>query len=180
MNDSLWKSQGVERHCISGIDRLIYQHSVYSDNILMCLSQECDFWYQASHYLQHFAETPVTLQPYYFQKMPEFSWQPLFGTLTYQLFASVQCEKGSIHLPFYHPCKERPPPFLWPNSNCIYGHKLIEHINTTHLLVVLLKRFRRWYISSFLGWLWPPLSCADRITGNIVGSKIIGSFGFLC
>ena len=45
---------------ISGIDRLIYHHSVYSDNILMCLSQGCDFWYQASYCLQNFVEMPVT------------------------------------------------------------------------------------------------------------------------
>ena len=50
------------------IIRVIYQHSVYSDNILMCLSKRCDFWYQASHWLQHFLETTVTLLVYFFQK----------------------------------------------------------------------------------------------------------------
>ena len=202
MNDSHWNSQGVRQHCISGIYRLINHHSVYSDNILMCLSQGWDFWYQASHCLQHFVETPVTLQAYFFQKMPELSWQPLSGTRTYQFFASVQCEKGSMHLSLkrlYHPCKERLPPFLWPNANSVWEHKLIEQIDTTHLLVVILKRLWHWYINSFLGWLWLPLSCVDRTTGNIVGGtssnfviqsrhnqictidiKIIRSSGFLC
>ena len=65
----------------------------------MLLSQECDFWYQASHCLQHFVETPVTLQAYFFQKTPELSSQPFFGTLRYQFLASAQCEKGSMRLP---------------------------------------------------------------------------------
>ena len=113
MNDSPWKSQSVGQHCISGIDILIYHHSVYSDNILMCLSKECDFWYQASHCLQHFVETPVTLQAYFFQKMPELSWQPLLGTLTYQLLTSVQWGKGYVHLALKHlPPTQRPSPFL--------------------------------------------------------------------
>ena len=200
MNYSPWKSQSVGQHCISGIDILIYHHSVYSDNILMCLSKECDFWYQASHCLQHFMETPVALQAYFFQKMPELSWQPLLGILTYQLLTSVQWGKGYVHLSLKHlPPTQRPSPFLWPNANSICGHKLIKQINTTHLLVEALKRFQHWYINSFLGWFWPSLSCADRITSNIVGgtsnnfviqsrnyqifaigSKIIGSSGFLC
>ena len=115
--------------------------------------------------------------------------------------ASVQCEKGSMHFPLnrYSPCKESPPSFLWPNANSICGHKLIKQINTTHLLVAILIRFWHWYINTFLGWPWPPLSCADRIAGNIVGgtskklvnqprhyqiftigSKIKGSSSFLC
>ena len=95
------------------------------------------------------------------------------------------------HSSVYRPFKERSPLFLWPNAESKCGH--------THLLLVVVKRLRHWYISSFLGWLWPPFSCADRITGNIVGgtsnnfviqlrhyqiftigSKIIGSSGFLC
>ena len=71
MNDSLSNSQGVGQDYIFGIDRLIYHHSVYSDNILMRLLKGCDFWYQASHCLQHFMETLVTLEGYFFQKMPE-------------------------------------------------------------------------------------------------------------
>ena len=51
----------------------------------------------------------------------------------------------------------------------ICGHKLIEQIHTNHLLVAVLKRFWHWKINSFLGWLWPPLSCAEKIAGNIVG-----------
>ena len=41
-------------------------------------------WYQASHCLQHFVETSVTLQAYFFQKMPELSWQsiPLWNSNT--------------------------------------------------------------------------------------------------
>ena len=73
------------------------------------------------------------------------------------------------HWNVYCPCKERQTPFLWPNANSICGHKLIEQINTTHLLDVILKRFWDWCINSFFGWLWPPLSCADSIAGNIVG-----------
>ena len=73
MNDSPLSNQGVGQHCISGIYRLIYQHRVYSDNNLMCFSQGCDCWYQASHCLQHFMETLVTLQTYFSQKMPELS-----------------------------------------------------------------------------------------------------------
>ena len=52
----------------------------------MSLSQVCDFWYQASHCLKHFGEMLLTLQAYFFQKMPELSWQSLFGTLTYLFF----------------------------------------------------------------------------------------------
>ena len=197
MNDSSWKSQGVGQHCIAGIDRLIYHHNVYRDNIVMCLSQRYDSWYQASHCLQHFVETPVTFQAYFFQKMPKLSWQPLFGTLTYQFFAPVQCQKGSMHLPLKRlpPIPRRPPAFLWPNANATCGHKLIEQINTIHWLVAALKIFLHWHINLFLGWHWPQLSFSDRITGNIVGgtsnnfnieprhyqifaidSKIVGSF----
>ena len=74
MNDSPWNSQEVGQHYISGIDKLIYYHSFYSGNILMCLSRECGFWYQASHCLQQFVEMLVTFQAYSFQKMPELSW----------------------------------------------------------------------------------------------------------
>ena len=168
MNDSLWNSQGVGQHCISYIDRLIYHHSVYSNNILMCLSQGCEFWYQASHCLQHFVEMLVTVQAYFLQKMPELSWQLLFGTVTYKFFASIQCKKVPyvFHWSVNRSCKERPPPFLWPNANSTCEHKLIEQTNTTHLLVVVLKRIRNWYINSFLDWLWPPFSCANKIIGN--------------
>ena len=170
MNNSPWNSQGVEQDGISGIDRLIYHHSVYSDNILRCLSRGCDFWYQASHCLQHFVETPVTLQACFFQKKPELSWQPLLGTLTYKFFASLQCEKGSLicYWSVYYQCKGSLPLFLWHNVSFICEHKLIQQTNTTHLLVVVLKRIWRWYANLFLGWLWPPLSCSDRITGKIV------------
>ena len=98
MNDNPWNSQGVGQDCISGIDRLIFLHNVYRDNTLICLSQGCDFWYQASHCLKHFVELLVTLPAYFFQKMPELSWQPVFRTLTYQFFPSVQYEKGSLYL----------------------------------------------------------------------------------
>ena len=100
---------------------------------------------------------------------------------------------------FYCPYKERPPPSCWPNANSICWHKLIEQISITHLFVLVLKRFQNWYINSFLGWLWPLLICADRITADIVGgtsnncviqprhyqiftfgSKIVGSSRFLC
>ena len=64
------------------------------------------------------------------------------------------------------PSKERPPPFFWLNTNSVCGHKFIEQINTTHLLVAVLRRFQHWYINSFLDSLWPPLSRAIRITGN--------------
>ena len=46
---------------------------------------------------------------------------------------------------------------------------MIKQINNINLLILVLKRFEHWYINSFLGWLWTPMSCADRITGNIVG-----------
>ena len=201
MNGSLWNSQGVGQHCISCKNRLIYHHSVYSDNILLCFSQGCDFWYEASHCLQHIVETPVTLQDYFFQKMPVLSWQTLFGTLTCQFLLLYSAKKVPCiyHGSVYHSCKESPPPFLWPNVNSLHGHKLIKQINTTHLLVAVLKRFRHWYTISFLGWLWSTLSFADRITGNIIGgtsnnyviqrsfyqiftigNKITGSSRFLC
>ena len=93
MNDSPWNSQDVVQHCISGIDRLIYHHSVCSDNILMYLSQRCDFCYQALHCWQYFVETSVTLQAYFLQKMLELSWQVLFGTLTYQFFCICTVRK---------------------------------------------------------------------------------------
>ena len=103
-NDSLWNSQGVRQHWISSIDRLIYHHSVYSDNILMCLSQGCDFWYQASHCLQYFEETPVTLQAFFFKKIPELSWQPLFGTLTYHFFLLLNSavKAFTVHMKKFH------------------------------------------------------------------------------
>ena len=153
MNDSPWNSQGVGQYCISGIDRLIYHRSLYSNNIFICLSQGCDFWYQASHCLLHFVETPVTLQAYFFQELPELSWQPFFGTLTYHFLLLYSAKKFPCicHWSVCRPCKERPPPFLWPNPNSICGHKLIEQINTTHLLVAVLKLFRHWCIHPFLG-----------------------------
>ena len=45
----------------------------------MCFSQDVIFGIKL-HIA--FIETPVTLQAYFFQKMPELSWQALFGTLT--------------------------------------------------------------------------------------------------
>ena len=78
MNDNPWNNQGVGQHCISGIYRLVYHHSVYSDHNSMCFSQERDCWYQALHFM----ETLVTLQAYFSQTMPELSWQSVFGTLT--------------------------------------------------------------------------------------------------
>ena len=57
MSDSPWNSQGVRQNCISGIDRLIYHHSDYRDNILTCFSQGYDFWYQASHCFEHLVKT---------------------------------------------------------------------------------------------------------------------------
>ena len=201
MIDSPWNSQRVGQHCIPDIVRLIYHHIVYSGNILMWLSERCDCWYQSSHCLQHFVETTVTLQAYFFQKMPELSWKPFFGTSTYQSLLLPSAGKGSTHLPLKHLrlMQKRAPPFLWPNVNSISGHKLIDKINTTHLLVAVLRRFQLWHINSFLGLFWPLLSCADRIRGYIVGgtsnnfviqprpyqtftndSKIIRSSGFLC
>ena len=143
ISNGLWNNQGTGKLCICGIDRLIYHHSVYSNNILMCLLQGCYFWYQSSHCLQHFVETPVTLQVYFFQKIPELSWQTLLGTLTYKCFASVQCEKGSMHLPLKRlpPMQRKTITILWLTANSILGHKLIEKINTIHFLVVALKRF---------------------------------------
>ena len=144
---------------------------------------------------------PVALQAYFFHKMPELSWEPLFGSLTYHFLLLYSAKKVPciFHWIVYSPCKESPPSFLWPNANSICGHKLIKQINTTHLLVAILIRFWHWYINTFLGWPWPPLSCADRIAGNIVGgtskklvnqprhyqiltigSKIKGSSSFLC
>ena len=87
MNDRPWNGQDVGQLCISGIDRLIY--NIYSDNILMCLSQKGDFWCKVSHCLQHFVETPVTLQAYFSQKVPGLSSQPLFRTLT-PIFCTVR------------------------------------------------------------------------------------------
>ena len=55
----------------------------------MCPSQGCNFWYQASHCLQHFVETAVPLQAYFFQKMQELLRQPLFGNITF-CFYTVQ------------------------------------------------------------------------------------------
>ena len=103
---------------------------VYSDNILMCLSQGCDYCYQALLCLQHFVKTALTLQDYFFQKMQELLWQPLFRTLTCQFFASVKCKKVPCicHWSVYTSCKERLSPFLWPNANSVCQHKLIEQI----------------------------------------------------
>ena len=97
MNGSPWNSQGVGQHCISCKNRLIYHHSVYSDKKRFCFSQGCDFWYEASHCLQHIVETPVTLQDYFFQKMPVLSWQPLFGTLTCQFLLTTHVKKVHHH-----------------------------------------------------------------------------------
>ena len=133
MNDNPWNSQGVGQDCISGIDRLIFLHNVYRDNTLICLSQGCDFWYQASHCLKHFVELLVTLPAYFFQKMPELSWQPVFRTLTYQFFPSVLFLVFVIEVFTVHAKKGH---FFSHNANSIYGHKLIEHVNTTHFCLL--------------------------------------------
>ena len=175
INHSTWHSQGVGQHCLSGKDRLIYQHSAFSNNILMSLSQVCAFWYQASHCLKHFGEMLLTLQAYFFQKMPELSWQSLFGLLTYLFFLLYSAKKVPCicHWRVYRPSKERPPSFVWLNANSVCGHEFIKQINTTHLLVVVLRKFQHWYINSFLDSLWPPLSCAIRITGNTRSNLVV-------
>ena len=115
MNDSPWNSQGVGQYYISGIDRLIYHHSVYSDNILMCLSQGWDFRYQASHCWQHFVKTPVTLQAY-----------SIFLNSNIPIFCScVEKVLCICNWSVYCPSKKRPPPFHSPNANSLCGHKLI-------------------------------------------------------
>ena len=204
VNDSPWNGQGIGEHCLSGIDRMIYQHSVYSNNVFISLSQGCDFWYQVSHctLLATFRGNGNDFSDVFLPKDARIIMTTSLWNSNILLFCfcivwkKVPC---ICHWSVYRPFKERPPPFLWLNTNSICAHKLIEQINTNHLLVAVLKRFWHWYMNPFLGWLWPPLSCADWITGNIVGStshsfviqprhyqiftigrKIIGSSGFLC
>ena len=160
--------------------------------IFWCASQGYDLWCQASHCLQHFVETPVTLLAYFFQKLPELLWHPLFGALTYHFSCFCTVRKK------FHPFAIEAFTAHAKEGQHHFFDLMIEQINTTHLLVVILKRFRDWYINWFFGWLSPPFSCADSIAGNIVGGtsnnfgiqprhyqlfmisrNIIGSSGFL-
>ena len=124
----------VGQHCISSIDGLIYHHSVYSVNILMCISQGYDSWYQASHCL----ETPEEHQRLCrlisskkYRKCHENLSLELYYT-NFLLLYSAKKVSCISHWSVYRPCKERPPPFILPNANSICGQKFIEQINTTH------------------------------------------------
>ena len=157
--DSSWNGQGVRQNCISGIDRLIYQHIVYSDNIWCAFHKVVVLVLSFTLFATLFLSRLISSK----------RCQNCHNNLSYQLFASVQCVKVPciFHWSVYHPCKGRVLPFLWPNANSICGHKLIEQIKPPFFFFFLvLERFQHWYINLFLGWLWPPLHCADRITGN--------------